>query len=132
VSPPTPLFISSVLIESVSSCTSFSSVDLEEPFTSFTRPGSKPSSHKQSEVVRVEREPSVHLVDPRRPLMSRIRSLLLVLMDRLLLLVLLLRRHMMRVGFQRDISTDLLPSASRAELLPRRNKSPITNDDFPI
>jgi len=88
--------------------------------TSFTRPGSKSSSHKQSAEERVASGPSDHLLELKRLLTLLIKFPLLELMDLPLLLALWHKRLTMRIGSQITTSTVLLPSASRA-VLPARS-----------
>merc|ERR1711964_838786 len=85
---PSPLLSQprAFLILKSSSSTSSSSPDSSEHSTSFTRPGSRPSSHKPSAEVREVSAPSVLLEVQRRLSQSRSKFLSLELMDRLLLL----------------------------------------------
>jgi hypothetical protein len=56
-----------------SSSTSYLPASLVASSTSSTRPGSKPSSHKQSAEEKAASVPSVHLVVPKRLLLLKIR-----------------------------------------------------------
>ena len=91
-----------------------------ELYTLYTRPGSKPSSHRLSAVERVVSEPSVHLEEASKLWPLRTRSLLLVLMDQLSPLGLWRNRLMTRAGSQTTTSTAPRQSVFKAPA--RRSK----------
>jgi hypothetical protein len=86
--------------DTVSSCTFSSSPPSPEPFTSYTRPGSRPCSPRLSVEARAASAPSAPRWAPRRLCRPMSRFLLLVLMDRLLQPVQILNRPTMRAGSQ--------------------------------
>lgn len=91
--------------------------------TSFTEPGSNLSSLKLAKVEKVASAPSVLPEEARRQSMSRIKSLLLVLMDQLLQLNLWLNKLMTRAGSQTTTSTVLLQDVLRAVAQESRQRS---------